>query len=100
MRRMIVVVDEDLGIFVCQSEGRPLWSRVDAEGECCVATFFDEEDARHLLRPLGVSERSHRLRYVAVWTTDEDGYAYPPELARAGLYFELGTLRLTAEDPS
>ncbi len=100
MRRMIVVVDEGLGIFVCESEGRPLWSRVDAEGECCVTTFFDERDARQILQPLGVTERSHRLRYVAVWTTDEDGYAYPRALIRAGLYFELGTLRLTAEDAS
>jgi hypothetical protein len=100
MDAAIVIVERSLGLFVGESNGRALWSRIDAEGEACVVTFDSEQDARLRLQRLHGADPLACYRFVTVYPDTEDGYASIRALIRAGLFFELGTLVPAGSDPA
>ena len=91
----VVIVHEELGIFVGKSMGFAFWSNLDTGGQWCCATFDDEADAREFVKTWEPKQDPDAYRYVTV--KDCDGqWATISALGRAGLSSMTRLLLLSA----
>ena len=101
MHTTIVIVGKTKGIFVGEDDdGRFFWTKVDATGEACVATFPDEQAAKDYLDSRKIPRGPSCYQFVSVQPDIEGEFASARALIRAGLFFELGTLALLEEEPA
>jgi hypothetical protein len=83
MNRRVVIVHEQMGIFVGAAVGFAFWSMTDAAGQHQVATFSDEVEARNFVRQWSPPQDPDSYRYLSLFTSSEG--ATVEELVRVGL---------------
>jgi len=83
MAKRIVIVHNEMGIFVGAAVGFAFWSMLDPGGQHQAVTFDDEEDARDFVKEWIPPQDPDAYRYVTVESASE--WATISELDRAGL---------------
>ena len=90
----VVIVHEEMGIFIGRNLGLAFWSNLDTGGQWCCATFDDEGDAREFVSTWTPKQNPNAYRYVTL--PSDDPWATVEALGRAGLSSMTRLLLLSA----
>ena len=83
MDERVVIVHEEMGVFVGAHMGMAYWSMLETAGQAACATFDDEADARNFVSQWDPPQDPNQYRYIKVRVSG--GWAPVHELVRVGL---------------